>query len=377
MKEADPRWSIISPDTLAVRAVLTPISGEVPTPTGPRQVQLYGRRAIVSPNIQVHPSTITTQSEMSIATHPLNPDVVLAGANAVHTAVIVGSQGWYFTTDGGATWGGGDTLPTHTNFGQFMADPAVGIDLDGNLFFNALLYNGSSDCIAARSTDNGASWSLAAVPRDAGGFRDKNHLAIDVNPGSSFENYLYTAYTDFGPTPSPVMFSRSSDRGLNFSVPAPISGSIGADFAQGINMAVGPNGELYAAWSGYDAFPPVTTRLGFNKSTDGGATWQGAFSIRNVFDIRGQLNKGGNSIRVNSFPSMAVDRSGGPRHGWIYIVYAEKNLTTPDIFLVRSTDGGATWSSPRQVNQDGSGKDQWFSWISVDPATGHLYVVYY
>lgn len=374
--QIDPRWTPIFPIPQVLERPAV-IPREVPPPAEPRTVWLKNRRATVFPNIRMHPSSITTQSEMSIATHPLSPDVVLAGANAVHTAVTVGSQGWYHTTDGGVTWSGGDTLPTHTNLALFMADPAVGIDLDGNLFFNALLYGGTSDVIVARSTDNGVSWNQSAVPPDSGGFRDKNHMAIDINSGSPFENRLYTAYTDFGPFPGPVMFSRSTNRGVSFSVPTPISGGVGAEFAQGINLAVGPNGELYAAWSGYDVFPPVTTRLGFNKSTDGGVTWQGAVSIGNVFDIRGTLVKGGNSIRVNSFPSMAVDRSGGPQHGWIYIVYAEKNPTTPDIFLVRSTDGGATWSSPRQVNQDAGAKDQWFSWITVDPVTGHLYVVYY
>ena len=78
---------------------------------------------------------------------------------------------------------------------------------------------------------------------------------------------------------------------------------------------------------------------------------------------------------------MAVDRSTGPKRGWIYIVWAEKDVSrpdsTPDIMLIRSTDGGVSWSASRKVNQDNSGKDQWSPWIAVDPANGSLFIVYY
>jgi len=374
----DPRISRKIPEGKVPQVISVPTIREVKVPTEPRRVRLQNREAVIFPNIQMHPSSTTTQSEMSIWTHPINPDVALAGSNAVHTSVSVGSQGWYYTTDGGTSWSGGDTLPTHSNLSLFMADPAVGIDLDGNLFFNALLFgSGSRDVIIARSTNNGVSWTETSVPSPSID-EDKNHLAVDINPGSPFENNLYTAYTDFAPFPSPVMFSRSTNRGVSFTSPVPINGSIGSQFAQGINLAVGPNGELNAAWSGYDSWPPpLTTRLGFNKSTDGGVTWGVAKSLTNVNDLRGTLNKGGNFIRVSSFPSMAVDRSTGPRQGWIYIVYPAKNPSIPDIFLVRSTDGGTSWSSPVKVNQDNSGNDQWYPWITVDPTTGVLYVVYY
>jgi hypothetical protein len=78
---------------------------------------------------------------------------------------------------------------------------------------------------------------------------------------------------------------------------------------------------------------------------------------------------------------MSVDRSGGPRNGWIYIVTAEKNLlpagSDPDIIIHRSTDGGATWSAGIRVNQDvlNNGKDQYMPCIIVDPI-GAVNVVY-
>ncbi|MGE5692592.1 MAG: choice-of-anchor D domain-containing protein [Candidatus Zixiibacteriota bacterium] len=379
----DPRVSRKVSESPVSSPPSTLVQQGVQIPIGPRTLGLRGQAVTVYPNIQMHPSA-TTQSEMSIATDPVNPNVVLVGANAARISIGAVSQGWYHTTDGGANWMGGDTLPTHSDLTLFMADPAVGIDLGGNLFFNAIIYNAAfGDVIVAKSANGGTNWTQAAVPNPSIG-EDKDHFTLDVNPSSPFAGYLYTAYTDFDFLVPPISFSRSTDGGTSFSKPVSISGDIGSLFAQGINLAVGPEGELYAVWSGYDVFPIIfesdSTRLGFNKSTDGGATWQVAKSIRRVADIRGSLDKGGNFVRVNSFPSMAVDRSAGPRRGWIYVVYAEKAPTSPvttDVFLIRSTDGGDTWSNPRKVSQETSVTDQWFPAIAVDPATGVLYVDYY
>lgn len=373
----DPRWSRKIPENFEAGSISVPLPREAAGPAGPRTFRLPGHNVTVFSNIRMHPSNTVHQSEMSLTTHPINPDVVLSGSNAADAGIDVLSQGWYYSTNAGATWTGSDTLPTHSNLNRFMSDPAVVIDRNGNLFFNTLYYgNGTGDVIVVRSTNNGVNWNQVTIP-NSGIDEDKNHFAVDVNAGGPFEGNLYTAYTEFNASPGPIELSRSTNGGAAFSSPISISGSIGAEFAQGVNLAVGPDGEVFATWSGYDNFPTSTTRLGFNKSTTGGANWQTAISAGNVADIRGSLNKGGNSIRVNSFPSMAVDRSSEPRRGWIYIVYPAKNPSTPDIFMVRSTNGGVNWSAPVKVNQDNSGKDQWFSWASVDPASGDLYVVYY
>ncbi|NIT59688.1 MAG: hypothetical protein GWN00_26750, partial [Aliifodinibius sp.] len=80
-----------------------------------------------------------------------------------------------------------------------------------------------------------------------------------------------------------------------------------------------------------------------------------------------------------------VDLSGGARRGNIYIVWTnigEPGINTgPDIdnYIVRSTDGGTTWSSPVRINQDptGQGKEHYFPWITCDPVTGALSVISY
>ena len=91
------------------------------------------------------------------------------------------------------------------------------------------------------------------------------------------------------------------------------------------------------------------------------------------------------NMRVNSFPVAAVDISTGPNSGNIYVVWA--NIGTPGVnvgsdidgYLVRSTNGGTSWSSPVKINQDpaGLGKQHYFQWVTCDPVTGLLCVIFY
>ncbi|MBI1803866.1 MAG: T9SS type A sorting domain-containing protein [Ignavibacteriae bacterium] len=73
---------------------------------------------------------------------------------------------------------------------------------------------------------------------------------------------------------------------------------------------------------------------------------------------------------------MDVDRSNGSYRGTIYIVWANASDTVrrlyPDILLVKSTDGGTTWSSPIRVNDDVSSPqtDQFLPWLKVDTYGG-------
>ena len=340
-----------------------------------RVVQLKKGAAVVGPNIQIHPNAATEQFEPSIATHPLNPNIILAAAatqNLPFPTNPFSRLGYYYTTDQGVTWSGHDTLPTHSVLSRIMADPSVGVDLDGNLFVSGFY---GSELFVVRSTDGGATWNRTTVATTSD--REKPHLTSNTNAGTPHENHIYFAYSDFAPAPPPpVLFSRSTNGGQNFSTPVSVSGGIGAIAAIGVNLAVSPDSGLYATWSGSDTIGGAFFHLGFNQSSDGGISWGAARSLGTFDRLRG-LSKGGDTITFFNFPVMAVDRSSGARRGWIYIVYAETTSTKPDIFLIRSTDAGSSWSSAQKVNQDTSGKDSWQPWVSVDQATGDLYVVYY
>jgi hypothetical protein len=77
--------------------------------------------------------------------------------------------------------------------------------------------------------------------------------------------------------------------------------------------------------------------------------------------------------------NVAVDRSGGPTRGNVYMLASvDPPGSDPlDVHLIRSVDRGASWSAPVRVNDDpaGNGAWQWFGAHSVAP-NGRIDVVW-
>ena len=215
---------------------------------------------------------------------------------------------------------------------------------------------------------------------------DKNHLMVDKKVGSPFENRLYNTWTDFNfgsSAENQVVLKYSTNFGSSWSALVNLSGSLNpGSHAQGCNVQTGPNGEVYVTFAIYDGWPGGEDAIGFAKSTDGGTTWTKTriYSALN-FGIRGEIKP--TLIRVASFPSMSVDRSGGVNNGNIYITWPQRGVTPagsdPDIVMIRSTNGGTTWSAPVRVNNDpmNNGRDQYYPWCAVDQNTGQLNIVFY
>jgi hypothetical protein len=358
--------------------------------TEPKQVPVFysleNSEVTVNPNYRPLPTTNTTQSETSIDIHPLNSSILFASANATPWPVAgIYGTGVYWTTDAGATpWTGFDNPP----FGSNSGDPAAVIGVDGR-FYVGYIANNDGQGIAV-STNNGANWTTYQVAPSPGQLADKNHLYVDKTPTSPYVNRVYSSWTDFGGSNTDQVVIRwSSNFGQTWSGSINLSSSLSpGSHAQGVNINTGPNGEVYAAFAIYDGWPGGEDAIGFAKSTDGGVTWTrariyGALTPNNGFNfgIRGNLKP--TSIRVASFPSMSVDRSGGPYNGYIYITWPQRNVapagSDPDIVMIRSTDGGSTWSAPVRVNDDpiNNGKDQYYPWCTVDQTTGRLNVVFY
>lgn len=144
---------------------------------------------------------------------------------------------------------------------------------------------------------------------------------------------------------------------------------------EGSVPAVGPNGEVYVAWSG----PPHVNnffKLYFDKSTDGGNTW-----LEN--DIVAGTQRGGwdyvvaGIYRSNGLPVTLCDISNSPYRGTIYINYTDSaGPADHDVMLIKSTNGGLNWSAPIRINDDAPGKEQFFTWMTIDQVTGHLYCVF-
>jgi hypothetical protein len=330
----------------------------------------------VGPNYIPYPTT-ATQSEIHSYANPSLPGRILIGWNSYGPSFY--GTGFAYTTNTGANWTGSNTLP---GLSANSGDPSVAITSNGTIFMNAIGSSYSTQVISW-STNGGANWApyVIAGQNASGSTADKNHMGIDDKVGSPYYNNLYIAWTDFSVTNYPAKMVRSTNLGVNWSVPITVTNPGSGYFSQGVNVHTGPNGEVYMVNATNQSGSPYTEKfMGFSKSTDGGVTFSSNSQAFAINGIRGNLKT--SSIRVNSFPWMAVDKTGGPRNGWLYVTWAQKNLapagSDPDILFALSTNGGTNWSTPVRVNDDpiNNGRDQWFSNINVD-SYGGINIIFY
>jgi len=126
--------------------------------------------------------------------------------------------------------------------------------------------------------------------------------------------------------PVQVIFSRSSDGGATFTAPKVISWPSEADL--GLQMALDSKGNISAVW---DTQPYGNLYL--SHSSDGGAT----FSRTSITNNTGPNGPGPVA------PQIAIDSSDN-----INVVWNDSG----DIFFSRSSDGGATFSTPQNLSND-------------------------
>ena len=378
------KWSISLPTGVYDPSVMTtaplPQSIDYFNPNSvTRYVRMPNGIMEIAPNVRVLPRTNSWQSEVIITRHPLNPNIMFGSSNAIsNTGSLFISEGVYVTTNGGVNWFGSDTC-TGTPLSNHGGDPGIALDKNGNFIMTHLGYS-TSGIFANYSTNNGATWSPNYTV--ISGSQDKNLAGTDDAPSSPYYGRSYVVWSLFTASAPPIDISYTSNGGANWSTAQQINTPPSGHYSQGCDIRVGPNGEVYVVWAAPISGSPYTEDFcGFGKSTNGGVNWTVTENAFDMNGIRGTFaSKAG--MRVNSFPRIDVDRSGGPRNGWIYVATSGKNISPagsdPDILLYKSSNGGANWSAGVRVNQDpiNNGKYQWLPAIRVDESGG-VNVVYY
>jgi len=337
---------------------------------------VFSQSNFPSSNFRIFPSSVT-QTEPVVCFNPLNSQIMFASSYTINTASGFRSEGVYISTNGGYNWFGSDTCKG-VNLQNHGGDPGVLIDKNG-VFIITHIGSIFTGLYSHYSTDMGNNWSSAYVITSAQP-EDKGTSTTDDSPVSPYYGRSYASWVNFV-SPFPVSVSYTTNSGLNWTSPSAIN-SPPPQRCSGGYIKTGLDGKVYVTWSGVSSASPFTENYaGFGISVNGGSNWSILQNIFAMNGISGTLTTKGN-IRVNGLPRFDIDKSGGPRNGWIYIISAEKNLSPagsdPDIILHRSTNNGLNWSAGIRVNQDAinNGKIQYCPSICVD-STGSINIIYY
>lgn len=322
-------------------------------------------------------------NEPTLAVNPLDPLNMVVGWRQF-TTINSDSRfaGFGYTIDGGESWINGGQLspPPDQPPNAEQSDPVLTVDANGTFYYWSEVFrpNPPTTHYVYRSFDNGATWDEPEPVESPATPGDKEWMVCDRSGGIG-DGHLYGGWNNFNL--GGQCFVRSTDGGDTWSDPVRIADAGGTQWM--MQFAVDPDGDLYAAWRNYSSNAIFVT-----KSTNA----QDPNAVP-TFDAFGGGGQNGLDIRVDASndpgflgisPSgfhqiyIDVDRSGGPFHGSVYIVWSDDRNDQCDIVFARSRDGGFTWETGIRVNDDPTNNDacQWMPSMTVAP-NGRIDVVWY
>jgi BNR repeat-like domain len=179
----------------------------------------------------------------------------------------------------------------------------------------------STEILFNRSTDGGATFSTPFNVSSLSGCAAYPAIATDSSGA------IFAVWSDPTPGSGAIFLRRSTDGGATFSSTSNVS-SLSATAAHPA-IATDFSGAIFVVW---DDVTPGSGAIFLRRSTDGGATFS---STSNVSSLSG----------TSSYPAIATDSSGA-----IFVVWDDPTPGNGAIFLRRSTDGGATFSSTSNVS---------------------------
>lgn len=228
---------------------------------------------------------------------------------------------------------------------HFVDDPAVALADDGtvgvawtdhttqNLYFQRFTANGTPQFDAPVNLSRSPevfSWLPRMVFPNGGA--DRVYVL--------WQEIVFSGGTHGGE----VFFARSTDGGRTFESPVNLSNSAAGDgkgrltprrWDNGsLDLAVGPDGTIYAAWTEYEG------RLWVRRSTDGGTAFSDPVHV-----------VGSDSLPARG-PSLVVDSE-----GTVHLVWATGGSASADLRYARSSDRGRTFSAPTTVAESDGHSD--------------------
>jgi len=332
-------------------------------------------------------------------------------------------NGWAQSTDVGASYTDrgaliSDPIPSKLAFRDLLGDPVLGCTSSRNFYYASIAIDIGPDqsfvdsaISVSPSTDGGTTFSPPIIAASKDGFfhqLDKPWFAVEPGPTSAAsDDVLHVVYTDFdftgfngeGLCPDDVRtaieYVRSLDGGAKWSEPIVLEEHCSLDGSvQAAQVEPGRGDDVYVAWEFYPFDPAPSRQIRIARSTDLGVSFGRVATVAAVTPIGDGTVLQGLFRTGLDLQGLAVDRTNGSRRGTVYVTFHDgRNRSKPDplgfcggaptycfgdAFLVKSTDGGATWSAPVRINNDDIrlGIDQWFPAVDVD-RSGVLWTVFH
>lgn len=255
--------------------------------------------------------------------------------------------------------------------------------MDTTLFYTHLSktegkeYGDWFDRIVVQKIESISPWSETSysVGFNDGKMQDKPWVSSDLH-SKNYAGNLYVTWTEFDKYGSAdpndfsrIRFSKLNQNSNSFSKAITISDSTGDcldgdNTLEGATTAVGPDGEIYAVWSGHN-------KIWFDKSTDGGNSWSVDRIIAN--QPEGWDMDMPNIGRANGMPFIKCDK----QRNVLYMCWADELNGNADIWLKYSKDKGKTWSKRVQISEDYHINNQYFPNLEIDTNTGKVFIAYY
>jgi hypothetical protein len=336
--------------------------------------------ATIGGDERISGAQLDPRSESSISIDPWDASKIIAASNNISGS---GAQAEYYSTDGGVSWGQ-TTVPLTVN-DAFDGDPTVDWTSDGTAWSVTIgidAFVSTLQLRAYKSSDHGATWTFDTTLSGSQGFTDKEMLWGDHSGSSPYKDNLYVIWHN----DAPVYISRRA--GGSWQTPIQVSGAETTGTGIGGDVKTNSAGVVFGTWPDTGGQAIWTVR-----STDGGGSFSLPVKVANTFGSFDIGIPADDQRRVLIYASTGAHKD--LSHDDVYVTWTDLSgapgCTAPSnepgfnpsstcktrIWFASSSDGGATWSAPKMINDQPSLNDQFFPWLNVDPATGALGVVYY
>jgi hypothetical protein len=327
-------------------------------------------------DVNVHPSNSNAIQSETFSWYNAGTNTMLV----LYNDLTGGSTGkGSYSTDGGATFARLPGTPFATGHGTNFGDPAVVYDvLHGKWIATWLASGCGGQGVGAWTSPDGITWAAGGCAATVGANNgDRNSAWQDNTPTSPFYGRSYVSYNDFGIGGGALRVAWSTDGGTTWAAPV----SVTTNFIRDVQLTGLSDGTLVLAGMNEGGGGANNRTNMFYRSTNGGASWMAVTA--NTYAPPGNSNCAGSGasyfrVITPQIRFMGYGQPAGGPDGVVHYAYAAHGSSTDegDIYYIRSTDGGVSWSIPLRLNTDGLGRAQWMPSVAVTP-DGVVFVKWY